>query len=159
MVGGPCGQPDCPLCRAGLKGCGHRRAGVVYKGTCNICEAKNITASYFGESGFSGFYRSNVHEREIRDKDLENAFAKHLNIYHPEYEGDPTVFKITVIQTFRKPLPRQTTEAVFIHNNDAEIKMNSKSEFRQPAIPRIITTREPPGGEGGEGEGRREGGR
>ena len=64
---------------------------------------------------------------------------------------------------FRKPLPRQTTEAVFIHNNDAEIKMNSKSEFCQPAIPRIITTREPPGGEGGEGggegeEGGKEGG-
>ena len=58
----PCGQPDCPLCRAGLKGCGHRRAGVVYKGTCNICETRNITAANFGESGFSGFYRSNVHE-------------------------------------------------------------------------------------------------
>ena len=45
-------------------------------------------------------------------------------------------------------MPRQTTEAVFIHNNDADFEKNSKSEFRQPAVPRIITTREPPGGEG-----------
>ena len=93
------------------------------------------------------------------DKDLENAFAKHLQIFHPEHEGDPNVFKITVIQTFSKPMPRQCTEAVFIHNNEADIKMNSKTQFRQPAIPRVITTREPPGGEGGEGGGWRGGGR
>ena len=39
------GQPNCELCRAGLKGCGHRRAGVVYRGACNICEQNNITAT------------------------------------------------------------------------------------------------------------------
>ena len=33
--------------------------------------------------------------------------------------------------------------------------MNSKTQFRQPAIPRVITTREPPGGDGWEGGGRR----
>ena len=157
-VGEACGQPDCALCTSGLQGGCHRRAGVVYKGTCNICEEQNITATYFGESGFSGFYRSQVHAKEIRERDLENAFAKHLQIYHPEKEGDPSVFKITVIQTFKKPLPRQTTEAVFIFNNDSDIKMNSKTEFRQPAIPRITTTREPPGGEAEGGEGGGEGG-
>ena len=123
----------------------------MYKGTCNICKQNNITATYYGESGFSGFYRSNVHKQEILNKDLENAFAKHLQIYHPEHEGDPSVFNITVIKTFSKPMPRQCTEAVFIHNNEADIKMNSKTQFRQPAIPRVVTTREPPGGEGGEG--------
>ena len=146
-----CGQPDCALCASGLKGGCHRRAGVVYKGTCKICEEQNITASYFGESGFSGYYRSQIHKKEIIEKDLENAFAKHLQIFHPDQEGNPDVFKITVIQTFRKPLPRQNTEAVFIFNNNADIKMNSKTEFRQPAIPRITTTREPPPGEGAGG--------
>jgi hypothetical protein len=137
-----CGKPDCALCASGLKGGCHRRAGVVYKGTCKICEEQNITASYFGESGFSGYYRSQIHKKEVIEKDLENAFAKHLQIFHPDQEGNPDVFKITVIQTFRKPLPRQNTEAVFIFNNNADIKMNSKTEFRQPAIPRITTTRE-----------------
>ena len=126
-AGEQCGQPDCELCRAGLKGCGHRRAGVVYRGTCNICEQNNITATYYGESGFSGYYRTNVHKKEIMDMDLENAFAKHLQIFHPEHEGNPNVFNITVIQTFSKPMPRQCTEAVFIHNNEADIKMNSKT--------------------------------
>ena len=70
-----CGQPDCVLCQLGGKGGCHRRAGVVYRET-------------------------NTHSREIQKKDLENAFAKHLNIYHPEREGDPTVFNIKVMQTF-----------------------------------------------------------
>ena len=154
-AGKPCKQPDCELCRSGLQGCCHRRAGVVYKGTCNICEQNNMTATYYGESGFYGYYGTNIHKKEIMTKDLENAFAKHLQIYHPEHEGDPTVFNITVIKTFSKPMPRQCIESVYIHNNEADIKMNSKTQFRQPAIPRVITTREPPGGDGWEGGGRR----
>ena len=157
-VGEVCGQPECELCASGVKGGCHRRAGVVYKGTCKLCEQNNVSATYFGESGFSGYYRSQVHKKEIIDKDLENAFAKHLQIHHPEQEGNPNVFNMTVIQTFRKPLPRQTTEAVFIFNNNADIKMNSKTEFRQPAIPRITTTREPPPGEDAGGRGRGRGG-
>ncbi len=146
-AGEPCGQPGCRLCASGAEGGCHRKAGVVYRGTCTICAADNITAVYYGESGFSGYYRSNIHAGEIQRKDLNNAFAKHLNIFHPEAEGDPTVFKTEVIKTFRKPLPRQITEATMIHNNNAEIKMNSKAEFRQPAVPRVTVTREPPGGD------------
>ena len=130
-VGEVCGQPECELCASvavteGLEW----PTGVVIKGTCKLCEPNNISATYFGESGFSGYYRSQVHKKEIIDKDLENVFAKHLQIHHPEQEGNPYVFNITVMQTFRKPLPRQTTEAVFIFNNNADIKMNSKTEFR-----------------------------
>ena len=76
---GPCGQPNCELCRAELRGCGHRRAGVVYRGTCNICEQNNITATYYGESGFSGYYRTNVHKKK---KLLTGIWKMHLqNIY------------------------------------------------------------------------------
>ena len=78
----------------------------------------------------------------------DNAFAKHLNIFHPEHEGDvdsPKMFNLKVLQTFKKPLERKVTEAVFINNSKAQIKMNSKAEFLQPAVPRVIATREPPG--------------
>ena len=85
---------------------------------------------------------------DIEKKDLENVFSKHLNIYHPEKEGDPTVFTIRVIQSFQKPLPRQTTEALLIYNREADILMNSKSEFKQPSDPRVTITREPPSEEG-----------
>ena len=70
---------------------------------------------------------------------------KHLNIFHPEKEGEKEAFNMRVLQTFTKPLERKVTEAVLINNSKANIKMNSRAEFHQPAIQRVITTREPPG--------------
>ena len=46
------GQPDCELCKSGLKGCCHRRACVLYRGTCNNCEENYIPATYYGKVGF-----------------------------------------------------------------------------------------------------------
>ena len=40
------------------------------------------------------------------------------------------------------PVVRQVTEFVYIHSNDAEIVMNSKSEWTQPMAERVIITRE-----------------
>ena len=55
------------------------------------------------------------------------------------------MFNLKVLQTFKKPLERKVAEAVMINNSTADIKMNSKAEFLQPAVPRVIATREPPG--------------
>ena len=62
----------------------------------------------------------------IEKKDLNNAFAKHLNIFHPDAEGDKQAFNMKVLQTFSKPLERKVTEAVLINNSKANIKMNSR---------------------------------
>ena len=50
-----------------------------------------------------------------------------------------------ILQTFNKPLERKVTEAVLINNSKAHVKMNSKAEFHQPTVARVITTREPKG--------------
>lgn len=148
-AGDPCGQPGCLFCFSDERGGGyHRRANCVYKGSCKKFANSNLEASYFGESGFSGYYRGDLHCKSILRKEEDNAFAKHLNIFHPECEGDvnsPKVFNLKVLQTFKKPLERKVAEAVLINNSTADIKMNSKAEFLQPAVPRVITTREPPG--------------
>ena len=119
---------------------------MLYKGTCNTCAMQNITAVYYGETGFSAYYRGGQHDKAIRSHDLENAFAKHLHLYHPEAEGDTTMFTMKVVQSFTKPLPRQITEAVMIDKARTDvnntISLNSRAEFRQPAIPRVIVTRE-----------------
>ena len=52
-AGEPCRQPHCELFRSGLKGCGHMRSGLVYRGSCNICEDNNITA---GDHTLLGFF-------------------------------------------------------------------------------------------------------
>ena len=59
-------------------------------------------------------------------------------------------------------LLRQIWEAVEIHGCDATIILNSRSEWHQPVVDRVVVTREPPeqqaggrGGRGGGGGGRR----
>ena len=149
MAGEPCGQPDCLLCCSDERGGGcHRRANCLYKGNCKACANSNLEASYYGESAFSAYYRSDLHSKSILRKEEDNAFSKHLHIFHPESEGavdSPKMFNVKVLQTFKKPLERKVAEAVFINNSKADIKMNSKAEFLQPAVPRVVTTREPPG--------------
>ena len=88
-----------------------------------------------------------------------------MALYHPEAQGDISNFTIKVLSTFKKPLPRQKTEAVIIHDSKVDHLMNSKAEQRQPAIHRVVRTREgeelPPaaGRGGGRGRGGREGAR
>ena len=55
------------------------------------------------------------------------------------------MFTIKVVKSFSKPLPRQVTEAVMIakaRSDTSIISLNSRAELRQPAIPRVIVTRE-----------------
>ena len=54
------------------------------------------------------------------------------------------MFNLKVLQTFKKPLERKVTEAVLINNSKAQIKMNSKAEFLQPAVPRVIASQGAP---------------
>ena len=71
----------------------------MYKGSCKKCANANLEASYFGESGFSGYYRGDLHCKSILRREEDNAFAKHLKIFHPECEGDvdsPKIFNLKV---------------------------------------------------------------
>ena len=83
------------------------------------------------------------HIASIKNRDTTNAFAKHLQLYHPESEKDTGVFTMKSDSTFKKCLERQVAEGVAIANSNADIILNSKSEFHQPALNRVILTREP----------------
>ena len=83
------------------------------------------------------------HGLEIEKKESTNAFAKHLEIYHPDQVGNKTAFEFRVIKNFKSPLMRQIYEAVKIHSSTADIVLNSKSEWLQPATDRVVVTREP----------------
>ena len=122
----------------------HHRSGALYSGTCNICPEGGFTAEYVGESGYSAYVRSKEHQAAILTRDKTNAFAKHLAEYHPAKEGDVKVFSFKVIGTFRKPMERLISEAVKIHGSEADIVMNSRAEWHQPAIDRVVVTRELP---------------
>ena len=71
-----------------------------------------------------------------------NGFAKHLQVFHPENTRDPSAFKIKVESNHSKCLERQVKEGYFISNSDADYVINSKSEYHQPSVRRVMTTRE-----------------
>ena len=99
---------------------------------------------YIGESGYSAYTRLCEHRDSIRKRDVKNALAKHLSEEHPEDEGEAGSFKFEVVKTFKKPIERQVTEAVAIYGCQAATILNSKSEWEQPAVERIVVTRELP---------------
>ena len=103
---------------------------------------KGLESSYWGESGFNGYTRINSHISCIEKGDTNNAFAKHLAEHHPNNIGDTKTFRFKVVRTFKSPLLRQIWEAVKIYGNKADIVMNSKSEWHQPALDRLVVTRE-----------------
>ena len=49
-----------------------------------------------------------------------------------------------MLRTFEKPLERQVAEAVAIQNCKADLVLNSKAEWEQPAVERLIVTRDLP---------------
>ena len=138
-----CSRPNCFLCQSNRPGASHTRSGALYHGTCCICAENGVKAEYWGETGRSGYTRTLEHAEDIRSKQEKNAFNKHLVIYHPDKVGDTKAFDIKIEQTFTKTIDRQVAEAVKIKNSKADILMNSKAEFHQPAIHRVVTTRAP----------------
>ena len=141
-AGQHCPQGDCPLCLSGdtRGGLTHHRSGAVYKGECKLC-GENV-AVYWGESGDSAYCRCHQHWAAIENKDESNAFAKHLAIHHLEQVGKPESFKFTLVETHTQPLPRLCSESIHIHTSEAQIPMNSKAEWHQPMVPRVVVTRE-----------------
>ena len=99
-------------------------------------------ATYYGETGDGAFKRANEHRTAVKKGTVTNALAKHLEIHHPERKFDPSIFEFIVHSTTPKALERQTLEGVQISKSEADIILNSKSQFRQPAIHRVVTTRE-----------------
>ena len=88
--------------------------------------------------------RTGEHRTSIVRKDTGNAFAKHLAEEDPERQGDVAAFKFTVLKTYRKSLYRHVAEAVKIYGSQATIVLNSKAEWHQPSIDRMMVTRDLP---------------
>ena len=141
-----CIFPDCWPCESGEKGGSHTKRGPVYSGVCLDCGEVNITAGYDGESGFSAYNRFKSHKKNIKNKTTSNAFARHLNDFHPEKVKEYSGFKVKVERTFKKCLDRQVKEGINIFANaeNLDIQMNSKLDFHGPSATKTTTSREVP---------------
>ena len=80
------------------------------------------------------------HMHQSRDNSYENKpLLKHNSIHHP---GKRVKFEIRKTGSFRDPLSRQVNEGVRINNSNSNpgFLMNSKAEFHQGQVPRVVVT-------------------
>ena len=93
---------------------------------------------YVGETGRCLAERSQEHFRGLENGERENFIVKHWMLCHPEREMQPDI-EFSVIKNHRDCLSRLLHEAVLIEEIGT---MNSKSEWRKNARPRLVIEKE-----------------
>ena len=93
--------------------------------------------AYEGETGSNGYSRGKEHQNALVLKQEENALWKHCLVAHA---GERVDFSMEVVGNFHSCLVRQVNEGVRIKRSKAEL-MNSKAEFHQHPVVRVVPTR------------------
>ena len=129
-----CDEVDCLPCMEGKGMCGDcRKTGIGYRVECCECE---MNVHYEGETSKSGYVRGLKHLSNYKAKTHDSPLWKHAAAGH---NGRMDVkYKMRVLQSFRDPLTRQVNEAVRIQQSNADILLNSKSEWFGPATVRLV---------------------
>jgi hypothetical protein len=135
-----CGRASCGICRGDKPGrCSTKGAG--YRCCCLECKKEGIKAYYEGETGGNAHTRFLQHKQAVeKGKVAASALAKHMALQHGGKKGK---FSMEVTGTFNKCLERLGDEGMRVRESEieADILMNSKMEFHQPPISRVITVR------------------
>ena len=132
-----CGRKECFVCKSengGIAKC--MRESVLYSIRCEECKAKERTVEYWGETGRDCYSRGEEHVKGCRERCEDNPMWKHIYESHGG-EGGEELFSMRMEAGFKKPLARQIREGVEIESSRGEL-MNSKSEWNNSRIPRIV---------------------
>ena len=105
--------------------------------TCQTCLLDGKKTSYEGETGRNAFTRGVGHQQGLHSKSENSALWKHCVLEHNSQEAE---FIMEIIQCHSTCLSRQVHEAARILRTDAEIILNSKSEFHQTPLMRVVAT-------------------
>ena len=87
-----------------------------------------------GETGRNGYSRGLEHLAGLRNKKEDIPLWKHCLIQH---NGQTVRLKMVCLKSFKTAFMRQINEGVAIACCEADICMNSKTEFHQPSIVRV----------------------
>jgi hypothetical protein len=137
-----CKRENCGICTGEKPGrCDSASAG--YRCVCKECEEVGIRSIYEGESGSHGFRRFSEHAQAVERRQVEkSALAKHMAIQHGGKKGK---FTMEITGLFQSCVARQGDEGMRVREaeQDAEVDivMNSKSEFHQPPLVRLVAMR------------------
>ena len=90
---------------------------------------------YDGETGCNCYTRGKQHAASLRLEDEENALWKHCLV---EHDGMKAEFSMKQTNVFNSCLARQVNEAVRIEMSTADCVLNSKAEFHQAPLVRVV---------------------
>ena len=131
-----CNRDDCFPCTTGGGNC--ERNGSGYKISCNRCLRAGRCTEYEGETGSNGYCRGKEQWAGLRLEEEDNALWKHCTV---EHESEHVEFSMEVLQSFHSSMARQVNEGVRIKRSKADCLMNSKSEFHQHPVVRVVPMR------------------
>jgi hypothetical protein len=112
-----------------------------YRCKCLECEEVGVTSWYEGETGRTSYLRHKDHAKAVQKRKVkDSALAKHMQIQHDGMIGR---FSMEVTGTFETCVPRLADEGMRVREvaGKVDILMNSRSEFHQPPIVRMVAVR------------------
>ena len=113
------------------------KESVLYSIKYDDCTEKGRETKYWGEAGRDGFVRGGEHLKGCAEKCEDNALWKHLSGEHRGEEKGSEIFSMKIERGYKKALARQISEGVEIEMSGGTL-LNSKSEWRNSRIPRIV---------------------
>jgi hypothetical protein len=129
-----CLRDSCSICRGERKGkCD--KPGIGYRQTCENCKVEGVEATYEGESSRTAFQRGAEHDTELAKKSEDSPLWKHQSIHHPDTEAR---FQMEVTGVHRSVASRMCDEIVRIKSSNSKHLMNSKNDWNQPALVRVV---------------------
>ena len=131
-----CQWADCFPCSTGGGNC--ERNGSGYRISCERCRRDGKRTEYEGETGANGFSRGREQAGGLRMEEEDNALWKHCQL---EHNGEKVEFSMKVLGSFQSTMARQVNEGVRIKRSKADCLMNSKSEFHQHPVVRVVPMR------------------
>ena len=140
-AGGPCGMPECLVCKHENGGGDCKKRSITYRTRCETCYENgeklgdNKEKIYIGESSRTGRERGAEHANDYHREVPDSHMWKHWQTDHNEDKEKP-VFSMKVLKRHKSAFVRQINEAVLIDMNSNKV-LNSKSEYNRCQIPRL----------------------
>ena len=127
----------CLPCKEGRgQGGDCRKSNIGYEMGCNNCSEVDKSVVYHGETSQNAYVRGLKHQENYKYKIKSSPLFKHAQIYH---QGETDVkYSMKVKTKFSDTLTRQVNEGVRIARCQAEVSLNSKSEWHGPATVRLV---------------------
>ena len=100
-----------------------------------MCLKDGSKAIYKGESGRNAYTRGLEHQADLKNKDEESPLWKHCSLQHA---GEIVEFTMKALRGFNSSLERHVNEGVRVTSSTADIILNSKNEFHQAPIVRVV---------------------